>query len=124
MEIEHIEYREDNRPPVNAAVSSGNQNNYAQHAGAVAALAGPSSGSAIIDGRTMSSSSPFGRFNDGGHKQQGFGTAAAAVELSRFDVMKSRDGGDSAPVAYLGRTGGWDDREGAEALEGHGPGRI
>jgi len=114
MEIEHIEYREDNRPPVNATVPSA-------HAGAVAGLAGPSSGSATIDGRTRPfSTSPFGRPFDG-HEQQAFGTAGAAVELSRLDAMKL---GSSTPVAYLGKFGGQDDRGEAKAPGGHGLSRI
>lgn len=98
MEIEHIKYPEDSRAPVNAAVPLANQNtlrkpsvtNQAQQqpaqAGAVAPLAGTSPGSATVNGRAMSpgstasgviperTMSPVGR-----GQQQGFGSAAAAV---------------------------------------------
>ena len=102
MEIEHIKYPEDNRPPVNAAVPPANQNtlrrpsvtNQAQQqqtpaqAGAVAPPAGPS---ATINGRAMSPGSsvtpertisPIGRPPNGvggGQQQQGLGGAAIAV---------------------------------------------
>jgi hypothetical protein len=103
MEIEHIKYPEDNRPPVNAAVPPANQNtlrrpsvtNQAQQqqtqpaqAGAVAPPAVPS---ATINGRAMSPGSsvgpertisPVGRPPNGvggGQQQQGLGSAAIAV---------------------------------------------
>ena len=114
MEIEHVEYREDNRPPVNVAFPSAKQNKFAQpvHVGAIAALAGPSSASGGINGRTMYSSSPFRRSLDvGGHKQQAAAPMGGPIELG--------DGGYSAPMR---RPGGWADREevDAEDLEGHG----
>jgi len=102
MEIEHIKYPEDNRPPVNAAVPPANQNtlrrpsvtNQAQQQqtqpalpGAVAPPVGPS---ATVNGRAMSPGSsvspertisPIGRPPNGvgGGQQQGLGGAAIAV---------------------------------------------
>lgn len=102
MEIEHIKYPEDNRPPVNAAVPPANQNtlrrpsvtNQAQQQQALqqvqqqaqATVAPTSSTSATVNGRVMSPGvipertiSPVGRPSNGVGGQQAFGSAAAAA---------------------------------------------
>jgi hypothetical protein len=113
MEIEHIRYPEDNRPPLNAAFPSANKPHPAK-GGAVAALARPSSASATITGTP---SIPSGRRIDGGHQQQALGSSAAGG-LWRMDVELG-DGGDSAPEGHSMGPDGHAHSDEDEAL-GHG----